>query len=171
MSSLDVSTGLKITGAPSMKELKASSAFPNDKILKERPIIVIECVEKIPCNPCETACPKGAIVVGDDITSLPALNVEKCIACGLCIAVCPGLAIFLRDYNFDDRRCTLKFPYEYYPLPEEGQNVSMADRFGEIVCEGEVLKVQILARNDKTAVITAAYEKRHFLDVITMKRL
>ena len=40
------------------------------------PVVVIECAENIPCNPCETSCPKGAISVGEPITNLPVVDPE-----------------------------------------------------------------------------------------------
>lgn len=34
---------------------------------------VMECTQNIPCNPCQDACPKGCISIGDNIVSLPAV--------------------------------------------------------------------------------------------------
>jgi len=163
--------GVKISGAPNLDELKATPGFPGELFYSKGPLAFIECVEEIPCNPCETACPKGAIHVGQDITALPVLDPEACIGCGLCIAACPGLAIFLRDQTYDAHRCLLSFPYEYYPLPEKGRKVTMADRFGRAVCDGEILKVRTSERNDHTAVVSAVYDKKYFLDVVTIIRL
>lgn len=86
--------GIAYTGIPSLEELINSPGFPSEEEMKKRPIAVIECVQGIPCNPCETACPFGAIEVGEPITNLPRLLTDKCQGCGLCIPACPGLAIF-----------------------------------------------------------------------------
>ena len=82
--------GLKKSGAPSLAELKCTPGFPSEDALKQGPLAVIECVQEIPCNPCETACPQDAIKVGRPITRLPVLLVEKCQGCGLCSAACPN---------------------------------------------------------------------------------
>ena len=58
--------------------------------LKRGPHAVIECTEEIPCNPCCTACPQGAITMAEGLSSLPCLNRGKCTACGLCIPCCPA---------------------------------------------------------------------------------
>ena len=42
--------------------------------LKRGPHAVIECTEVIPCNPCCTACPQGAITMVEGLSSLPCLN-------------------------------------------------------------------------------------------------
>ena len=54
-------TGVIYQGFPSKDELK-NSGVPSENRIK-RPVACIECVE-IPCNPCEEACPYGAISVG-----------------------------------------------------------------------------------------------------------
>ena len=52
---------------------------------------VIECVQNIPCNPCQDACPKHCIKIGSHITALPAVDPEvECIGCGLCVSSCRG---------------------------------------------------------------------------------
>ena len=57
---------------------------------------VMECTQNIPCNPCQDACPKGCISIGDNIVSLPAVVEDaECINCGMCVASCSGQAIFL----------------------------------------------------------------------------
>ena len=62
------------TGTIPEKELEESPGYPSQKDLKRGPVAVIECTEEIPCNPCETVCKRGAIVVGEPITNLPHLD-------------------------------------------------------------------------------------------------
>lgn len=161
---------LKLKGAPSLEELKASPAFPTPEQLRRGPIAVIECIEEIPCNPCEAACPMHAIHIGTPITNLPRLDVEKCIGCGKCISACSGLAIYVKDYTYSKETCSISFPYEYLPLPAVGAVVEMVDRHGQVLCKGTVLKVNNAKSNDHTAVVTAEYPKTFFEDVVSMKR-
>ena len=52
---------------------------------------VMECTQNIPCNPCQDACLKGCISIGDNITSLPVVKTDvQCIGCGMCVASCSG---------------------------------------------------------------------------------
>lgn len=167
----DKKSGVKYTGAPSLRELNITPGFPKEEDMKKGPIAIIECVEEIPCNPCETSCPRGAITVGDPITNLPVLTAEKCMGCGLCVSACPGLAIYIKDYTFEESRALITFPFEYLPLPAKGQQVELVDRFGEVVCPGEIIRIQISKKADRTPLVSAAFDKKYFMDVISMKRL
>jgi Fe-S-cluster-containing hydrogenase component 2 len=148
-----VKEGIEYTGIPSKAELEASPGYPKEEDLAKGPLVVIECVQDIPCNPCES-CPKGAIVVGEPITNLPRFDASKCDACGLCIPVCPGQAIFRVDLTYSQHEATVSFPYEFLPLPEKGDVVKGVNRAGEVVCQATVLRVQKPARFDHTAVVT-----------------
>lgn len=116
---------------------------------------VIECTQNIPCNPCQDACPKGGIRIGDQITSLPALDPEKpCIGCGMCVAMCSGQAIFLVDETYEDGFATITLPYEFLPLPQLGDKGTALGRDGQPVCEAEVLSVKATKVFDKTTLLT-----------------
>jgi thioredoxin reductase/Fe-S-cluster-containing hydrogenase component 2 len=106
---------------------------------KIRPII--ECFENIPCNPCQTSCPTGAITVAENINSLPIIDYSKCIGCGICAMKCPGLAIFMIQENYLPERDLVAIPYEFLPIPEKGQKVVALDQEGHEVCEATVEKV------------------------------
>ncbi|HBC32229.1 MAG TPA: 4Fe-4S ferredoxin [Clostridiales bacterium] len=162
---------LKTTGSPSLEELYKSPAFPTKEQLHKGPIAIIECIEEIPCNPCEASCPKGAITIGESITNLPEMDYEKCTACGMCITACPGLAIYIKDYTYGDTKALLSFPYEYYPLPKAGDIVQAVDRQGNYVCDAEVIKVRNPKSYDHTAVITIEYPKEYFEEAVNMKRI
>ncbi|PKL26451.1 MAG: 4Fe-4S ferredoxin [Spirochaetae bacterium HGW-Spirochaetae-3] len=159
---------LKTKGAPSLAELEAVGMLPKLEDLARGACLCIECVEEIPCNPCETSCPNGAIKVGDPITNLPVIDREKCTACGLCIPSCPGLAITMKRVQGD--RATIRFPWEYVPVPVVGDEVEMVDRLGNVVCPGKVIGVNAAARNDRTLVVGAEFAAEHVLSVISMKR-
>ena len=156
-----MSEGIAVNGYVSQQELEQSPGYPSQERLQQGPVVVIECPQEIPCNPCEEACPYQAITVGEPITNCPQLHEEKCIGCGVCIAQCPGLAIFLVDLTYSEGLATVAFPYEYLPLPEVGQKVTTVNRAGEPVCEGEVIKVMNAKANDRTPVITVSVPRKY----------
>jgi Fe-S-cluster-containing hydrogenase component 2 len=126
------------TGVLSLAEL--AGQLPPLERLRKGPCAAIECVEEIPCNPCEEACPAGAISVGEEITSVPRLDFQRCTGCGACLAVCPGLAIFLLDLSGDRPRLTV--PYELLPVPQPGEEVELLSRAGEAVGRGKVVRAR-----------------------------
>ncbi len=148
-----MSDGIAHDGVLSWQELEHSPGYPSRSRMLKGPVAVIECVQEIPCNPCEAACPFQAITVGEKITNVPRLNEAKCVGCGQCLTRCPGLAIFLVDMSSQDGSASLAFPYEYLPLPSVGEDVDAVDRSGCYACRGKVLSVQDPARNEGTAVI------------------
>lgn len=116
---------------------------------------VIECTQNIPCNPCQDACPKGCIRIGDKITSLPVVAEEAdCIACGMCVVACSGQAIFLVDESYEEGAATVTLPYEFLPLPKQGERGIALGRNGQKVCEAEVIGVKSGKAFDKTHLLT-----------------
>ena len=113
---------------------------------------------------CETACPHGAITVGEPITNLPEVDPEKCVGCGLCVAGCPGLAVFLLDLT-NEGYDTVTIPYEYYPLPEKGQEVYCLARDGSFQTMGTVLRTVLTKANDRTAVVEISVPKGYGMKV------
>lgn len=160
--------GVRYTGIPSAEEL---SSVPGEERIKKGRVAVIECVQGIPCNPCEGACPFGAITVGDPITNLPVLDESKCTGCGTCVAMCPGQAIFVLNYTYSDTEAEVSFPFEYLPLPKVGDVVDAVNRGGEIVCKGTVTNVRTPAAFKKTTVVTIAVPKEYIHEVRSMKLL
>jgi Fe-S-cluster-containing hydrogenase component 2 len=142
------------TGWLSAEEWKDGPGIPSETRRRKGPVATIECLEDIPCNPCESSCNVGAIKVGDDITGLPHLDEEKCVACQTCVYICPGQAIFLIDESLPDGRATVMMPYEYRPLPQKGDIVFALDRAGKLLGEAKVVAVRQTKRMDQTATVT-----------------
>lgn len=116
---------------------------------------VIECTQNIPCDPCQDACPRGCILVGSVITSLPVLdNSATCTGCGMCVAVCPGQAIFLVDETYEPGYASLALPYEFLPLPVKGTKGQAMERSGSVLGEAEVIGIRSAKAMDETAVLT-----------------
>lgn len=121
---------------------------------------VIECTQNIPCNPCQDACPKKCISIGANITSLPIATADgQCVNCGMCVASCPGQAIFLVDEDCGDGSATVTLPYEFLPLPEVGTKGIALGRSGQKVCDAEVVDVKNMKAFDKTNLLTIKVPK------------
>ncbi len=163
--------GVAYTGVPSPEELEAAPGVPSRKRMKKGRVACIECVQGIPCNPCEAACRFGAITVGEEITNLPRLDEEKCTGCGACVAACPGLAITVLNEGYSPTESTIDFPFEYLPLPEVGDQVEAVNRFGEAVCPGRILAVRKPEAYAGTAVVSMAVPTEFADEVRSMKRL
>jgi len=150
---------IKETGFVTVEDLREFNLMPSEARFEKGSVAVIECVQEIPCNPCEAACPQKAIDVGEPITKLPVLDEAACSGCGICVAQCPGLAIFIVDKTYSDSEATVSFPYEYTPLPAAGDAVKAVSRSGEVVADAKVVKVLNPKSFNKTPVVTIAVPK------------
>lgn len=128
-----------LNGVPVKEEIE--KVMPPEDILAKKPVVMVECFQNIPCDPCAASCPFGAILPFEDINDLPAVDYDKCTGCGICVTSCPGLAIFVLDMNYSDEEALIKLPYEMLPLPQKGERVSGLDREGHKVAEVKVDKV------------------------------
>ena len=116
---------------------------------------VMECTQNIPCNPCQDACPRHCIKIGERMTSLPAVDESaECIGCGMCVASCSGQAIFLVDETFEPGYAAVTIPYEFLPLPEKGDRGYGLGRDGRRICEAEVISVKTSKAFDHTNLLT-----------------
>ncbi|MCR5144664.1 MAG: FAD-dependent oxidoreductase [Lachnospiraceae bacterium] len=123
---------------------------------------VIECTQNIPCNPCQDACSKGCISIGNNITCLPFVKDDsQCINCGMCVANCSGQAIFLVDEDLGDGSATVTLPYEFTPLPEVGTKGFGLSRSGEKICEAEVVSIKSVKAFDHTNLLTMKVPKEY----------
>ncbi len=125
---------------------------------KKKPYVVIECPERIPCNPCVDACPQGAITIEGSIIELPQVDYEKCTGCLMCIPRCPGLAIFVIDER-PEAHSIIYIPYELLPIPERGARAIGLDREGRERCEVEVVKVLQSPKFNRCTVIGISVPK------------
>jgi Fe-S-cluster-containing hydrogenase component 2 len=128
-----------LNGVPVKEEIE--KVMPPEDILAKKPVVMVECFQNIPCDPCAASCPFGAILPFEDINDLPVVDYDKCTGCGICVTSCPGLAIFVLDMNYSDKEALIKLPYEMLPLPQKGEMVSGLDRDGHKVAEVKVDKV------------------------------
>jgi Fe-S-cluster-containing hydrogenase component 2 len=138
------------------EDLVGASGVPSAEERAKGPVAVIECVQNIPCDPCRDACLKGAVTMGDEITNTPVLDAENCHGCAICVARCPGQAIFVVDETYADGKALVTVPYEFYPLPKEGEIVTALDRSGAPLGDAEIVKVRMKPKQDATALVSLA---------------
>jgi sarcosine oxidase subunit alpha len=126
---------------------------------------VIRCVEEIPCNPCTQVCPVGSITIPDGtIMGLPEFR-GRCLGCGRCVLICPGLAILLvmEDYDPEKKEALLMMPFEFEErrVPP-GSVVQTVDMEGVRVGAGRVLAYRNREDQDRRrlALVEVPYEER-----------
>jgi len=156
---------LERTGIPTDNDLE--KVIPDKKRLAKGPVVIIECFQKIPCDPCAISCKLGAIKPFKDINDLPQVDFNKCTGCGICISSCPGLAIFVIDKNYSEEKSLIKLPHEMLPLPEKGEDVYVLDRAGAILGKAKVARV--LKIKNKTNIISLEVPKSMAMKVRSIK--
>lgn len=124
------------------------------EVSRRKAVAVIDCRQEIPCNPCETACSKGAIRVGEDICALPVSDPEACDGCGRCVAVCPGMAVFLLDRRAGGGMAAVTVPYEMGEEPRAGEEARAVDGEGKELGKGKILKVTAAGGTAATKLVT-----------------
>ena len=153
------------SGIFSLEELEAAGHVPPEARIARGGVVMAECIQNIPCDPCRVSCPVKAISM-EGINDNPCVDFEACIGCRSCIYRCPGLAIFYMDASGD--RGVLGLPCEMRPLPAIGAGVEMLDRAGEPLGPGKVLRVELTPNHDRTAVVILETDRelllkaRHF---------
>ncbi len=105
----------------------------------ERVMPLIRCYQEIPCNPCVDSCPKNCIKInGDPIMDLPIYE-GGCIACGKCVAICPGLAISLLFLGKTQEKAQIMIPHEFLT-----EGIPVGSTVKTVGMEGEVIGVGII---------------------------
>ena len=144
------------------------NAKSTDERRKKGAYVVIECPEKIPCDPCVDACPQGAISIPGSMIELPEIDYEKCTGCLVCIPKCPGLAIFIIDETPEDHSIVY-IPYEMLPRPQKDDTAIGLDREGKERCEVKITKVMDSRKFDRCAIIGFSLPKDLVNDIRFIK--
>ncbi|MFW6071827.1 MAG: NADH-quinone oxidoreductase subunit I, partial [Candidatus Bipolaricaulota bacterium] len=142
--------------------------LPPEERLEEGPVAIVECPQKIPCDPCSRRCPVGAIEM-EDINETPSVNFEKCTGCSTCVQYCPGLAIFLLDCSSGEG-CQVTLPYEF-DLPAVGEEVLGLDRKGKAITTCEVKgRVTREESAGDTSIVTVKIPETYVNEVRNIRR-
>ncbi len=115
---------------------------------------ILHCYQEIPCNPCISVCPSGAIKLKDvlgSIMDLPYFEGE-CTRCGQCIAVCPGLAISVAKRLYGEFAEVI-LPHEFIPNFSANEFIPLTDIGGNYLEKGEVMKINY-SKKYKTYLVT-----------------
>ncbi|QEE16568.1 FAD-dependent oxidoreductase [Promethearchaeum syntrophicum] len=146
------------------KMMKAHPSPPGEHLQTKKDegaFPIFHCYQEIPCNPCTTVCPQDLIeTVDNSLTTLPFFNNNQdCIACGRCVAVCPGLAVTLVDTRKDAENPIVTFPYEISAGKlEKGQEVTVLDD-STILGNFPIHRVRILKEFPQTQLVSVALPK------------
>ncbi len=135
---------------------------------------IIRCNQEIPCNPCAAVCPYNLIrIPGGGLLGRPEYQKrgdEECIGCAQCVAICPGLAITLVDYNEDINNPKVTIPTELFEQKlEEGETLLVVDEHGQELGKYRVLRVRILKKFPKTQLVTIQLPKEIAPKAISFK--
>jgi len=153
------------TGVPTPEHLER--ILPPKERLKKGSVVIIECIQKIPCDPCAHICKFEAITKGS-LTDPPEVNYEKCTGCGECVAACPGLAIFVVNTKYRNDKALVTIPYELLPTPKRGEIYEALDRDGKKVGEAGIINARKVKNG--TAVVTIAVKRHLAMDVRNIGR-
>jgi len=141
-----------------------------DSDLNEGVFPMIFCIQEIPCNPCSTICPTNSIFMkGDPILDLPIYE-GKCIGCGKCVAVCPGLAITLVDFrkNPEFPFVTLAYEVSNHKV-EKGDFVECVDLDGKFLEKCEIVDIKENKLTDKAQLIKLKVPKKIAKKIVSFR--
>ncbi len=133
---------------------------PSKERSEQKGFVLIDCLHGFACNPCEFACPHGAITKTSTST-VPRIDFDKCIGCMDCVYQCPGLAIF----GYNPKKDWLFLPIEYYA--ESGKEVYLVDNNGQKLGTGIIEK--ILVKKNKTNIARVKSYDIHGEDLMDVR--
>lgn len=148
------------TGVVTREDLARVGQLPSLDRLEKGPVVLIECPQPIPCDPCAKVCPRNAI--SKELCSPPKPDFDKCTGCARCVTACPGLAIFIVDASLPGNKARVMMPYELIPVPRKGNLVTVTDRRGRKL--GKALVVASTQVRGAT-LLTVEVDKEVVLDV------
>jgi Fe-S-cluster-containing hydrogenase component 2 len=165
------SLGLQIGEIPGEWDQKATilKSKPGPTVSRKRPVQeegvfpIFHCYQEVPCNPCTSVCPVGAIrTERDEITGLPYIaDLDACTGCGSCVAVCPGLSMILIDYRDDAEHPLVTLPYEIWREGiDAGQKIPITDVDGAILGYYPVEKISTRRKYPGTSLIQVKVDKK-----------
>jgi len=134
--------------------------LPDSARMQQKGFVQIDCLYGFACNPCEFACPHGAITKTSTST-VPEIDFDKCIGCMDCVYQCPGLAIF--GYNL--KKDWLFLPIEY--VAQAGSDVFLVDNNGKKLGTGTIDK--ILKKPNKTDIARVRSLDIHGEDLVNVR--
>ena len=144
-----------------LEVIEKKISLPSKERMEKGPVVIIECDEDIPCDPCVESCKLKAIIK-ESLTAALTVDYEKCTGCALCVASCPGLAIFVVDNSREDK-AIVYIPYEMLPVPKKGDKGDALDRSGKRIGSAEVAKVRKGTRG--TTILGILVEKDQAMNV------
>jgi len=142
------------TGVLTLEQLK--SKLPPKERFEKGSVAIIECIQKIPCDPCVDAC-KSEAIKKKSLVDPPEVVYNRCTGCGECVSVCPGLAIFVVNLNYNKDEAMVMIPYEFLPTPKKDEIYQALDREGKPVGEARIIATRM--KKDRTAVVVMAVKK------------
>lgn len=79
----------KLYNSGVLTELCKGAVLPPKELWENKKggLVIIECPQRIPCNPCHTSCPTGAVVEFKDINDQPEME------CNAPVAACVLLSV------------------------------------------------------------------------------
>ncbi|MEJ2166792.1 MAG: FAD-dependent oxidoreductase [Desulfobacterales bacterium] len=124
---------------------------------------IFHCYQEVPCNPCTSVCPVGAVKTeNDEITGLPYMtDLDACTGCASCVAVCPGLSVVMVDYREDPEHPLVTLPYEVWrERVKVGQKVPVTDIDGAVLGYYPVEKVRSRRKYPGTLLVQLKVDKK-----------
>jgi len=136
---------------------------------------VVRCVQEIPCNPCAESCAIQSLnIESAKMTGLPGFS-GKCLGCGRCVAICPGLSITLVDEGYDPekKKALAVLPWE---MPDGtvniGDSVITVGFEGEIIGQGRIVALREAEWQDQRRLLSVEvpFEQAQLVAGIQIRR-